>query len=164
MQRSLRRADHSSRGVPPTVMRRCVWSRNLVKEEAMAHWGGGCHAKRKKAKDISVSSQARQDCLTLKMEALVLLRVPMIYQSTRRNSLKHLDLRYWSYEHFGLQTLLAKFKKNILHGYCCSVTTTSTYPVSENHFTAHKPHLPNTYEHLPCVWKVHMNICELVSH
>jgi len=35
----LRRADHSSRGVLPTVMRRCVWSRNLVNVEAMAHWG-----------------------------------------------------------------------------------------------------------------------------
>jgi len=28
-QRSLRRTDHSSRGVLPTVARRCVWSRNL---------------------------------------------------------------------------------------------------------------------------------------
>ena len=28
-QRSLRRADHSSRGVLPTVLRRCVWSRNI---------------------------------------------------------------------------------------------------------------------------------------
>jgi len=26
-QRSLRRADHSSRGILPTVVRRCVWSR-----------------------------------------------------------------------------------------------------------------------------------------
>jgi len=31
-------ADHSSRGVLPTVVRRCVWSRNLVNEGAMAHW------------------------------------------------------------------------------------------------------------------------------
>jgi len=38
-QRSLRRADHTSRGVLPTAVRRCVWSRNLVNEEAMAHWG-----------------------------------------------------------------------------------------------------------------------------
>jgi hypothetical protein len=36
---SLRRADRSSRGVLPTVVHRCVWSRNLVKEEALAHWG-----------------------------------------------------------------------------------------------------------------------------
>jgi len=36
--RSLREADHSSRGVLPTVVRRCVWSRNLVNEEVLAHW------------------------------------------------------------------------------------------------------------------------------
>ena len=36
---SQRLADHSSRGVLPTVVRRCVWSRNQVNEEAMAHWG-----------------------------------------------------------------------------------------------------------------------------
>jgi len=36
--KSLRRADHSSREVIPTVTRRCVWSRNLVNEEAMVHW------------------------------------------------------------------------------------------------------------------------------
>ena len=36
---SLQWADHLSRGVLPTVVRRCVWSRNLLKEEAMAHWG-----------------------------------------------------------------------------------------------------------------------------
>jgi hypothetical protein len=33
---SLRRADHSSREVLPNVMRRCVWSRHLKNEEAMA--------------------------------------------------------------------------------------------------------------------------------
>jgi hypothetical protein len=38
-QRSLRRADHWSRGVPPNVVRRCVWSRNLVNKEALAHCG-----------------------------------------------------------------------------------------------------------------------------
>ena len=36
---SLRRVDHSSRGVLLTVVRRCVWSRNLMNEEALAHWG-----------------------------------------------------------------------------------------------------------------------------
>jgi len=35
----VRRADHSSRGILPTVERRCVWSRNLVNEKALAHWG-----------------------------------------------------------------------------------------------------------------------------
>ena len=38
-QKSLRRADHLSRGVLPTVMSRCVLSRNFVNEEALAHWG-----------------------------------------------------------------------------------------------------------------------------
>jgi len=33
--RSLRRADHSYRGVLPTMVRCCVWSRNLVNEEAL---------------------------------------------------------------------------------------------------------------------------------
>ena len=37
--RSLRRADQSFRGVLPTVVRRCVWSRNLVNEKALIHWG-----------------------------------------------------------------------------------------------------------------------------
>jgi hypothetical protein len=36
---SLRRADHSSRGVLPAVVRRCVWYRNLITEDALAHWG-----------------------------------------------------------------------------------------------------------------------------
>jgi len=29
------------------VVRCCVWSRNLVNEEALAHWGGGCCAQNK---------------------------------------------------------------------------------------------------------------------
>jgi hypothetical protein len=37
--RPLLRADHSSRGVIPTVVRRCVWSRNLKNEEVMANFG-----------------------------------------------------------------------------------------------------------------------------
>jgi len=43
--RSLWRAYHSSRGVLPTVVRRCVWSRNLVNEKSMAHVGWQCHRK-----------------------------------------------------------------------------------------------------------------------
>jgi hypothetical protein len=34
----MQRADHSSKGVIPTVVRR-VWSINLVNQEALAHWG-----------------------------------------------------------------------------------------------------------------------------
>jgi len=37
--RSLRRADHSSRGILQTVMRSCVWSWNLKNEEAIARIG-----------------------------------------------------------------------------------------------------------------------------
>jgi hypothetical protein len=44
-KKSLRRADHSSRGVLPTVVRRCVWSRNLNNEEAMNHVGSHRHRK-----------------------------------------------------------------------------------------------------------------------
>jgi hypothetical protein len=44
---SLRRADHSSRGVLPTVACRCVWSRNLDNEEAMSP-GRCCPKKREK--------------------------------------------------------------------------------------------------------------------
>jgi hypothetical protein len=44
--RSLRRADHSSRGVLPTVVCHCMWSRTLVNEEAWAQWG----LKKKKTK------------------------------------------------------------------------------------------------------------------
>jgi len=35
----LRRANHSSRGILPTVVRRRVCSRYLVNEEALAQWG-----------------------------------------------------------------------------------------------------------------------------
>ena len=38
---SLWRADQLSRGVRPTVVCRCVWSRNVVNEKALAHWGIG---------------------------------------------------------------------------------------------------------------------------
>jgi len=46
-QRSLRRADHSSRGVLPTMVRRCVRSRNLKNEEAMTCVGSQRHSKKK---------------------------------------------------------------------------------------------------------------------
>jgi len=44
--RYLRRADHTSRGVLPTLVRRCVCSRNL-KNEVMAHIGPQRHRKNK---------------------------------------------------------------------------------------------------------------------
>jgi hypothetical protein len=36
--RPLRQADHSSRGAIPTVVRHCVWSRNLENGETLAQW------------------------------------------------------------------------------------------------------------------------------
>jgi hypothetical protein len=46
--RSLWRADHLSREVLLSVVRLCVWSRNLVNEEAMPHCGGYCTQKSNK--------------------------------------------------------------------------------------------------------------------
>jgi len=43
----LRRADHSRRGVLPTVVRRCVWSRNLKNEEVMTRVGSQRHKKKR---------------------------------------------------------------------------------------------------------------------
>ena len=48
---SLRRPDHSSRVVLSTVVHLCVWSRNLVNEEAMAHWGLLRQKKKRKKKE-----------------------------------------------------------------------------------------------------------------
>jgi len=45
---SLRRADHLSRGVLSTVVRRYVLSRNLMNERALTHWGGGLLRQKKK--------------------------------------------------------------------------------------------------------------------
>ena len=40
-------AEHSTGGVLPTVLRRCMWSRILMNEEAMARVGPQCHRERK---------------------------------------------------------------------------------------------------------------------
>ena len=50
---SVRRADHSSTGVLPTVVRRCVWSRNLKNEEAMTRVGSQRHSKKNKSYRIN---------------------------------------------------------------------------------------------------------------
>ena len=46
-QRFLRRADHSFGGIPPAVVRRCVWSRNLTCEKAITRVGPQHHKKKK---------------------------------------------------------------------------------------------------------------------
>ena len=43
---SVRRGDQSSRGVLPTAVRRCLWSRNLKDGQAMAHVGPQRHRKK----------------------------------------------------------------------------------------------------------------------
>ena len=48
--RSLRRADHTSRGVLPTVMRRCMWSRNFKNEEARVRSSTGKKKRKEKNK------------------------------------------------------------------------------------------------------------------
>jgi len=50
-ERSLRRTDHASRGVLPTVVRRCVWSRNLKNEDAMLRVGPQRHKKENNKRD-----------------------------------------------------------------------------------------------------------------
>jgi hypothetical protein len=55
-QRPLQRADHSSRGVLPTVVRRCVWSRNLKNEEAMTRVGSQSHREKKSSGPYSCYS------------------------------------------------------------------------------------------------------------
>ena len=45
-KRFLRQADHSSKGVLPTTVRRCVWSINLKEEEKMARAGQQRHRKK----------------------------------------------------------------------------------------------------------------------
>jgi hypothetical protein len=44
---SLRRAYHSSRGVLPTVVCSCVWSRNLKNEKTMIRAGSQRHSTKK---------------------------------------------------------------------------------------------------------------------
>ena len=53
----MRRADLSSRGVLPTVMRRCVLSRNHVNEETLAQWEGGCF--RAKNKRVNITNKCK---------------------------------------------------------------------------------------------------------
>jgi len=64
-QWSLRRAYHSSRGVLPTVVRRCVWSRNLVNKEALAH-RGVVAPKNKQTKTSNISRSVISFCYIMR--------------------------------------------------------------------------------------------------
>ena len=57
--RLLRRADHSSRGVLPNELRRCLWTRNLENEAAITRVGPQHH--RKKV-HIFMSTEVRESC------------------------------------------------------------------------------------------------------
>jgi hypothetical protein len=54
-ERSLRRADYSSRGVLPNLMRHCGCSRNLKNEEVMARGGPQCHRKKERTSNVQAS-------------------------------------------------------------------------------------------------------------
>jgi len=54
--RSLRQVNHSSRGFLPGAVRRCVWTRNLVNEEALAHWGLSYQKQNKQTTVVLLSS------------------------------------------------------------------------------------------------------------
>ena len=75
-QRSLRRADHSSKGVLPTVMSQCVWSRNLVNEEAMAHWGLSGHKQTNIVLEcvVKCGKGAVTSCVNVNLQSRLLLK------------------------------------------------------------------------------------------
>ena len=72
---SLRRADHSSRGVLTTVVRRCVWSTNIVNEDALTQWGGAPHWVRASSFTIFVDHTQRRTTV---------VRTPLDEWSARR--------------------------------------------------------------------------------
>ena len=64
----VRRADPSSRGVLPTAVRRCVWSRILKNEEAMTRVGSQRHRKKKQppvGQDLLIIKSSRSHSDTL---------------------------------------------------------------------------------------------------
>ena len=59
----MRRADHSSRGVLGTLVRRCVLSSNLKNEEAMTRAGSQRHRKKKLGANIFRGHHKGKYCL-----------------------------------------------------------------------------------------------------
>ena len=85
------RADHSSRWVLPTVVRRCVWSRNLVNEKALAHWGLS-RQKQKASKGSIFCSYNADHCKdrSVKWETSgSIWFFPPTYQPQKRNNTAH---------------------------------------------------------------------------
>jgi hypothetical protein len=73
--------DHFSRGVLPTVVCRCVWSRNLKNEEAKARVGPQRHRKKKL-------------CINLVLNFIYV--VQSHWKCTTLNFLYLLSLQYWT--------------------------------------------------------------------
>jgi len=65
------RADHSSRGVLPNVMRRCVWSRNPKNKETMARVGSQRYRKKKNKTSQSI---------TVEIELIIYVLVNLVSQ------------------------------------------------------------------------------------
>jgi hypothetical protein len=68
---SLRWVNHSSRGVLPTMVRRCVWSRSLVNEEALAH--SRLFRKKKKLCFRSMTGKGDRYCPPKRSVVLIIL-------------------------------------------------------------------------------------------
>jgi len=64
--RSVRQADHSSRGVPPTVVRRCVWSKKPQEWGHDPRWVAG--PRQKKRLNVWVSKDHNQASITRNFE------------------------------------------------------------------------------------------------
>jgi len=81
----VRLADHSSRGVLPTVVRRCVGSRNLVNEETLARWGGeegeGSVAPNQRKENLKIShgDHASNCRVTVKVPRVVFYHVCRLF-------------------------------------------------------------------------------------
>jgi len=74
----LRRGDHSFREVLLNVVRRCVWSRSLVNEETLPHWG------------LSSPQKKWQDAKVRLDSTLPLRRIP-----SRRNHKLHVSIFFF---------------------------------------------------------------------
>jgi hypothetical protein len=101
--RSLRRAYHLSRGVLPTVVRRCVCSRNLVEEEALAHWTGGLLRQKKFHCNMTFRGTANgcrrlyQIFTDTNAKLLVFVAVSITVPDIYQKAIRALDMLHWNF-------------------------------------------------------------------
>ena len=92
--RSLRRADHSSRGVLPIVARRCVWSRNLKNEEAMTRVGPQRHRQRNyKTKLVIIFTI----CITVQYLCTLPTQRTHIFHAILRTKKQQFPIQHWQF-------------------------------------------------------------------